>query len=116
MMMVYFLSQLQRLMGMIRSARECHKSCNTFAGPLARDAKMQQFTFNCLPNDKILDWSKLKAFEGKKINVAQKMNSIFFKMDNIQGKEENVGYQHFLLFPLCFQKPSVQVWDSVVKG
>ena len=26
------------------------------------------------------------------------------KIENIMGKEENAGYQHFLLFPQCFQK------------
>ena len=26
------------------------------------------------------------------------------RVENIMGKEENAGYQHFLLFPLCFQK------------
>ena len=26
------------------------------------------------------------------------------KIENIVGKEENAGYQHFLLFPQCFQK------------
>ena len=25
---------------------------------------------------------------------------------NIAGKGENAGYQHFLLFPQCLQKPS----------
>ena len=29
--------------------------------------------------------------------------------ENIVGKEENAGYQHFLLFPLCFQKASLTV-------
>ena len=24
------------------------------------------------------------------------------KIENIVGKEENAGYQHFLLFPQCF--------------
>ena len=27
------------------------------------------------------------------------------RIENIVGKEENSGYQHFLLFPQCFQKP-----------
>ena len=27
-------------------------------------------------------------------------------VENIVGKGENAGYQHFLLFPQCFQKPS----------
>ena len=26
------------------------------------------------------------------------------KIENIVGKEENVGYQHFLLFPQCLTK------------
>ena len=26
--------------------------------------------------------------------------------ENIVGKGENAGYQHFLLFPQCFQKAS----------
>ena len=28
-------------------------------------------------------------------------------IENIVGKGENAGYQHFLLFPQCFQKPSL---------
>ena len=28
-------------------------------------------------------------------------------IEKIAGKGENAGYQHFLLFPQCFQKPSV---------
>ena len=27
-------------------------------------------------------------------------------VENILGKGENAGYQHFLLFPKCFQMPS----------
>ena len=37
------------------------------------------------------------------------MISLFDRVENTVGKEENAGYQHFLLFPLCFQcfpKPS----------
>ena len=59
---------------------------------------------NPLPNDKILDQSKLKAFANKKINVTQKLNFVSDKAEIIVGKGENDGYQHFLLFPLCFQK------------
>ena len=62
--------------------------------------------FNSLPNDKILDWSKLKAFADDKINVNEKLKFGMGKEENIVGKE-NAGYQHFLLFPQCFQKPSV---------
>ena len=31
---------------------------------------------------------------------------VFYKVENIVGKGENAVYQHFLLFPQCFQKDS----------
>ena len=61
--------------------------------------------FNSLPNNKILDWSKLKAFADDKIIVAELMIS-FSDRKNIVGKGENAGHQHFLHFLQCFQKPS----------
>ena len=40
--------------------------------------------------------------------------------ENIVGKGENAGFQHFLLLPQCFQKASfigvIKSWDCVVKG
>ena len=30
----------------------------------------------------------------------------FLRVENIAGKGEKAGYQHFLLFPPCFQKTS----------
>ena len=30
--------------------------------------------------------------------------SVFDRVENIVGKGENAGYQHFLLFPQCFGK------------
>ena len=56
-----------------------------------------QIIFNSLPNDKILDWSKLNAIRVDNLKV---------RVENIVGKGENAGYQHFLLFPPCFQKSS----------
>ena len=44
---------------------------------------------NSLPYDKILGWSKFKAFADNKMKLL---------------KLENADYQHFLLFPQCFQK------------
>ena len=32
--------------------------------------------------------------------------SAFDSVENIVGKGENAGYQHFLLFPQCFEKAS----------
>ena len=38
-------------------------------------------------------------------------------VENIVGKGENAGYQHFLLFPQCFQKAKVvKSQDCVVKS
>ena len=57
-----------------------------------------------LPNDKNLDLSKLKAFADDKINVTHKLKFAVGRVENIVGKGENAGYQHFLLFSQCFQK------------
>ena len=60
--------------------------------------------FNPLPHDKILGLPKLKAFADDKLSVNQNVKVVFHRIENIVGKEENAGYQHFLLFPQCFQK------------
>ena len=59
-----------------------------------------------LPNDKILDWSKFKASADDNLKVVKMMIYVFDRVENIAGKGENAAYQHFLLFPQCFQKPS----------
>ena len=56
---------------------------------------------NRLPDDKILG---LPKFADDKLNVTQNVKVVFLRIENIVGKEENAGYQHFLLFPQCFQK------------
>ena len=63
-------------------------------------------TFNSFPNDKIADVTKLKAFADDKLNVARMMISLLDRIENTVGKEENAGYQHFLLSLQCFPKPS----------
>ena len=62
--------------------------------------------FNSLPNDKILDVSKLESFADDKSSVTKMIISLFDEIENTVGKGENAGYQHFLLFPQCFPKPS----------
>ena len=70
--------------------------------------------FNPLPNDKILDWFELKASADNNLKVVKMMNYVLDRVENIVEKGENAGYQHFLLFPQCFQKPScprlLKVW------
>ena len=43
----------------------------------------------------------MEAFADDKFNVA-----LFNRIEIIVGKGENAGYQHFLLFPQCFQRAS----------
>ena len=49
------------------------------------------------------------------------MISFFDRAETIVGKEENAGYQHFLLLPRCFETLSVLrllkvgiVWERVI--
>ena len=73
---------------------------------------------NSLPIDKFSGWSKLKAFADNKINVTEKLKFILGRVQNIVGKGENDGYQHFQLFPTMFSKgfffKVVKSWDCVV--
>ena len=57
-----------------------------------------------LADDKILGLPKLKAFAEDKLNVTQNVKVVFHRIEYIVGKEKNAVYQHFLLFPQCFQK------------
>ena len=60
------------------------------------------------------DWSKLKALADDKLNIAKRTISLFDRVENTVGKGENASYQHFLLFPHCFEKASfsgsLKVW------
>ena len=50
-------------------------------------------SFNSLPNNTILDVTKLKAFADDKTNVAKMMISVSEREENILGKGENAGDQ-----------------------
>ena len=52
-----------------------------------------------LPNGKTLEWSKLKVFADDKMNATKNYKIVLGRVENIVGKEENAGNQHFLLFP-----------------
>ena len=83
----------------------------TLTQPRKWDSNPEPFSYKygaSLPNNKILDLSKLKAYADDKIlvNVIEKLKPDFRRVESIVGKRENVGYQHFLLFLLCFQKAS----------
>ena len=61
---------------------------------------------NSLPNKIILHQSDLKAFIGKKVNVASELNFFLRGVRNIVGKGESAGNHHFLLFLQCFKTAS----------
>ena len=52
------------------------------------------------------DVTKSKAFADDKLKVDKMMISLLDRVENSVGKGENAGYQHFLLFPQCFPKPT----------
>ena len=68
------------------------------------DRSTSQTTISPLQDDNILGLPKLKAFADDKLNITENIKVVFYRIENIAGKEENAGYQHFLLFPQCFQK------------
>ena len=59
--------------------------------------------YTCVPTNKILDYSNLKAFavDNLKLNVVQVLDVV----EKTVGKGDNSGYKHCLL-PQCFQRPS----------
>ena len=42
----------------------------------------------------------------RQIKCCKNIFSVFDRIENIVGKGENAGHQHFLLFPQCFQMAS----------
>ena len=64
---------------------------------------------NPLPDDKILDWSKFKAFADDRLNVTKMIISVFDKVENIVGKGEiactsNFSFSHNVFKRLLFQR------------
>ena len=84
------------------------------------DLVLHSSLLNPLPDNKILDWSKLK--QSADDNFEFDVNSRKFSklVENTVGKGEIARYEQFLLFPQCFQKvcfprasKGVVVWESV---
>ena len=71
------------------------------------DRLIKDFFFFCLTlyqTTKFFDQFKFRAFADDKLKVLRMAKFVLDKKENIVGKEENAGYQHFLLFLQCFQK------------
>ena len=57
-----------------------------------------------LPNNKILEGTRLKAFADGKLNVARMTISLYDRVENTVGKGENAGLPAFSPFPTVFSK------------
>ena len=75
---------------------------------------------NPLPDDKILDWSKLKQFANDNFKFDENSRKFSLRVENTMGKGEIATYEKFLLFPQYFQKAyflgaskGVIVWEWV---
>ena len=68
---------------------------------------MELNSVNSLPSDKFLRLVQIISI-CRRQNKCNLKNRNYFQgwVENIAGKGENAGYQHFLLFPQCFQKAS----------
>ena len=69
------------------------------------------------PNDKILDFPKLKAFADDKINEAHKLKFVSEMVENIARKGEINWLPAFSPFPQCFQvafRCFVKTWNYAV--
>ena len=74
-----------------------------------------------LPDDKILDWSKLKQFADDNFKFDENSRKFSKRVQNTVGKGEIARYEQFLLFPQCFQKAcfpgaskGVIVWEWAI--
>ena len=60
--------------------------------------------FNPLPDDTILDWSKLKQSADDNFKFDENSRKFSKRVENTVGKGEIARYEQFLLFPQCFLK------------
>ena len=64
----------------------------------------KSWDYNSLPNDRILDWVKLKGFEDDKFDTTKLMKSVCDKIENIEGKRRKYWLPAFSPFPSRFSK------------
>ena len=55
-------------------------------------------------NQLFTKWRIFRLLQTESKNVTYKQKFFLGLVENIVGKGENAGYQHFLIFPQCFQK------------
>ena len=60
--------------------------------------------FNPLPDNRILDRSKLKQSTDDSFKFDENSRKFSKQVENTVGKREIARYEQFFLFPQCFQK------------
>ena len=73
---------------------------------LSNRGKHVSFLFNPLPDNKVLDWSKLKQSADNNFEFDVNSRKFSKLVKNTVGKGEIAHYKQFLLFPQCFQELS----------
>ena len=78
------------------------------------------YSLNCLPDNKILDWSKLRQSADDNSKFDENSRKFSKWVENTVGKGEIARKEQFLLYPQCFQKAcfpgaskGVIVWEWV---
>ena len=66
--------------------------------------KFPQIIFNPLPDNKILDWSKLKEFAADNFKFDEIGRKLSKWVEDTVGKREIARHEQFLLFPQFFEK------------
>ena len=74
---------------------QCHQTIEIYLCN-CHQFKCDRIRVNSLPNNKILELSKSKAFADDKINLDKILKFVFGRVKNIVGKGETAGY-HFVL-------------------
>ena len=99
----------------ILSGRQCSLKTNLICKLLTcslSELNFQDYIFFIpLPDDKILDSSKLKEFADDDFKFDENCRKLSKWVENTVGKGEIAGYEQFLRFPQCFQKACFQ-WAS----
>ena len=76
----------------------------TFIGQLTGNSFRMFVLINPLPDDTILDWSKLKQYADDNFKFDENSRKFSTWVENTVGKGEIARYEQFVLFPQCFQK------------
>ena len=75
--------------------------------PLERAVSRSLFLIQLFTRRQNLRPVQIQMQMTKKKKCDQKLKFVLGRLENTVGKRENAGYQHFLLFPQCFQKASI---------